>query len=128
MMERRSGDVVETYNGNIVRHPQPALLKSTDCTDRGDVVVSEKSGEGPIPFQQLLAVWIAQLRSWIIGVQSNDQLGINIQANFPRYFVYRCPSGICVGALPVTSDTRDTHELQVLQMPTYELDDAALIY
>src|SRR5207244_8227819 len=87
--ERRSWNIVEADNGNILRHTQARFANRPDRADCRDVVVSKKCSERMFPCQELPGEGISDGGRRIDALQLDGQLGANANGALRRHFADR---------------------------------------
>src|SRR5437764_7027235 len=116
MMEPGRRDVVEANHRDVVGYTEPGFLERADCTDRGNVVVSKKSGKWPPLLNQLLAVGITDVGARISRIDLNDKLRIKVQLHFLRYSLNCIPAVVRVSALGMASQDCNSRMPMIAQM------------
>src|SRR5258708_303315 len=98
-VKSRIPDVVKTYHGNILRHPEASFAHGADGSDGRDVVIGEQRRKTPLLGKQLLGKPVSCFRRWVVGIKLHRQFRINLNAEFLRYIANRAPAVSRVGTV-----------------------------
>src|SRR5579885_2068203 len=109
-------DVVEADHRNLARYFDSGIKQSANRADCRDVVEGEQRGEVTMLRQQRLSDVVAGLRSWRVGLELCDQIGIDRQPQLARRVANRCPTRFRVRTERLSLDERDVAMPKLEQM------------
>src|SRR5437899_12958283 len=115
-MKGRSGDVVKSENGYVLRYPEALFHERADRTDCGYIVVGEDCSEWLLTSEQLLGERITQHRCWVVRIDLHGQLGVNIDADLSGHLTNGVPTFSRVGTYRIALHKRVVFMVQILEV------------
>src|SRR5712672_2535835 len=106
-LEGRFFNVVEPYDGDILRYSQTYVMERADAADRCDVVEREKCREAAVLCQELLHDRITKLGRREVFRELNGQFRPDDEAEILGYLHDALPSGIGVGTVGLAAHEGD---------------------